>query len=313
MLNQKPIFIVGFQRGGSNILLNLLRSHPDVCVPRGETQQVFKGVRWHREWPWTILAKRARYLPIRRNEGRDIFDIEDWTPRERWSEESQRRIDRIFYSEKQKARSPNQNRYKSEGVDYTRAELADSRLLTKNLNGLIFLSPEFARMYPDATFVALIRNGLAICEGHIRRGFEVESIARQYQAGCRQILRDVEELPNYHIFRFEDLMADPASALSAIYDCAGLDLGEVSQIRLEDKPVVTRSGERKLTSSDSRLKLFATRFRPKQLLWYGVDSFSDHFHTGVNKNQIKRLDPRDREVILRHCGETLERLGYPLD
>ena len=43
MFNQKPIFIVAFARGGSNILLNLLRSHPEVCSPRGETHEVFRG------------------------------------------------------------------------------------------------------------------------------------------------------------------------------------------------------------------------------------------------------------------------------
>ena len=43
MLNKRPIFIIGFARGGTNIILNLLRSHPDVCSPRGETDQVFRG------------------------------------------------------------------------------------------------------------------------------------------------------------------------------------------------------------------------------------------------------------------------------
>jgi len=313
LLNQRPIFIVGFARGGSNILLNLLRSHVEVCSPRGETQQVFKGIRWHREWPWTILAKRARYRPIRRHEGGDIFDLEDWTPRRPWSADSQRRIDRILYFDKLKARSVNQNRFKSEGVLYSREELAASRLLCKNLNGLILLSPEFARMYPDATFIALIRNGLAICEGHIRRGYAADEIARQYRIGCEQILRDVEELPNYHVFRFEDLMAEPAAAFEAIYRCAGLDPSSVRQIRLEDKPVITGSGERQLIRGHSRLRLFATRFRPKRLLWYGVDSFADHFHSAVNSHQIRRLDPQDRDTILRHCGTTLERLNYPLN
>ena len=313
MLNKRPIFIVGFARGGSNILLNLLRSHPDVCSPRGETQQVFQGIRWHREWPWTILAKRWRYRPIRRNEGADIFDLEDWTPRHPFSSDTQRRIDRILYEDKLKARSTNQNRFKSEGVLYRREELAASRLLCKNLNGLIFLSPELARMYPDATFIALVRNGLAVCEGHIRRGFDAEEIARHYQAGCEQILRDAEELPNYHIFRFEDLMTDPMAWFESVYECAGLDPTAVDRIRLEDKPVITGSGQRRLIGSASRLRLLATRFRPKQLLWYGVDSFAEHFHSEVNTNQIRRLDPRDRELILQHCGEALGRLDYSLD
>lgn len=310
MLNQKPIFIVGFARGGSNILLNLLRSHPGVCSPRGETHQVFKGIRWHREPPWTILAKRWRYRAIRRLEGRDVFDVDDWTPRPPFSPETRRRVDRILYEDKLKARSTNQNRFKSQGVPYTRDELAASRLLCKNLNGLIFLSEELSRMYPDATFVALVRNGLAVCEGHIRRGWEAERIARRYRDGAQRILEDAERLPGYHIFRFEDLLADPLGSLRAIYRAADLDLTEVRQIRLEDKPVVTGSGERRLLHGGGPLALFTGRFRPKRLLWYDVDTFAEHFDPGVNRHQIRRLAERDRDVVMHHCGETLARLGY---
>lgn len=45
MLNKKPLFINAFARGGSNILMNLLMSHPGVCVSNGETHKVFKGQR----------------------------------------------------------------------------------------------------------------------------------------------------------------------------------------------------------------------------------------------------------------------------
>ena len=41
MKNKQPIFIAGLMLSGTNILLNLLRSHPYVCSPRGETFEVF--------------------------------------------------------------------------------------------------------------------------------------------------------------------------------------------------------------------------------------------------------------------------------
>ncbi len=41
MLNRKPIFIVAFVYGDSNIPQNLLRTHPDVCSPRDELNGTF--------------------------------------------------------------------------------------------------------------------------------------------------------------------------------------------------------------------------------------------------------------------------------
>ena len=43
-------------------------------------------------------------------------------------------------------------------------------MLSKNGTGTVFATDLLAKMYPDATFIALIRNGLAICEGFTRRG-----------------------------------------------------------------------------------------------------------------------------------------------
>lgn len=313
MLNKRPIFIVAYARGGSNILLNLLRSHPDVCTPRGETHEVFKGVRWHRQKPWTILSKRWRYRKILELEGSDIFDIDRWEPRPPFQGESQRLIDESLFRDKLKATARRDNRFKSEGVRYQRSEVAASRILCKNLNGLIFLSPEFARMYPDATFIALVRNGLAVCEGHIRRGFEPAQIAGWYRDGCARILEDAERLPNYHIIRFEDLMADPSGSLRSIYDKAGLDISGLQKVRLEDKPVVLPSGERGLIYNRSKLALLATRFRQKTTYWFDVEEFGSHFRPDVNRNQIKLLKPEQLEIILDKCGPTLERLGYEVD
>ena len=43
MLDKAPIFLNGFTRGGSDIIVNLMLSHPGVCAPSGETQRVFLG------------------------------------------------------------------------------------------------------------------------------------------------------------------------------------------------------------------------------------------------------------------------------
>ena len=131
MLNKKPIFIVGFAYGGSNILLNLLRTHPDVCSPRGELNQVFKGK--PTESKATRFMKILRYLPIVFAEGEDIFRHNKWSPRKPLSAATQKRADKILFDEKLRARGVSQNLYQYEDVKYTDEAIRQSRLLSKNL------------------------------------------------------------------------------------------------------------------------------------------------------------------------------------
>ena len=312
LLNKQPIFIVGFTRGGTNILLNLLRSHPDVCSPRGETQEVFKG-KGHPlraviprrqntgESIGTVMLKRFRYLPILKAERRDVFDVNCWTHRKPFKKQTQLKVDRILYDEKLRATGKNQNFYKTEGIPYTLEEIAKARLLCKNINGLIFLSQEFHRMYPDATFIALIRNGLAVCEGHIRRGqATAEQIARRYQAGCDQILHDAENLANYKIIRYEDLISRPQETLTEVFSFARLDIKKLKKVRLEATKIIGANG----THNVFKNKPY------KEIIWYDLDKIGNHFVSDTNENQIKQLNPEDKKIILYHAGATLKTFGY---
>ena len=298
MLNRKPIFIVAFAYGGSNILLNLLRSHPEVCSPRGETNEVFMGkideplaARW---------AKRLRYFPCVVAERKNIFSWRNWQPRRPLKAFTQRVVDRILFDEKLRARDGSQNLYKYENVEYTEEEINSARLLCKSLDGLIYLTTEFARMYPDATFLALVRNGLAVCEGHIRRGHKVEEIARNYENACRVMIEHSRTIPNYHLIRYEDLIAQPLETLKKIYEWAGLDLGLVKKVRLQAKRVLEKDGSHKIILNRDF----------KEVIWYDLDEFGKHFRKDTNKNQIERLTEDQKAVILHTCRSSLEHFGY---
>jgi len=308
VLNKRPIFIVAFARGGSSLVLNLLRSHPEVCSPRGEANEVFYGKRRLHESPFTVLAKRWRSRSIFRAEGKAVFRLDNWEPRRPFAAQSQQAIDRILYHEKMRATAPDQNRYKMKGVRYTRGEIERSRLLCKNLNGLIFLSGEFARLYPDATFVGLVRNGLAVCEGHIRRGHDCAEIARNYNRACLQMAHDAQCLPNFHIFRYEDLVVRPQEALRMLFAKAGLDLAEVKMLRTKPKAVMTTSGRHRLLDGGFRRRILGNRCR--DLLWHPLEDFGKHLLKGVNANQIKRLSEQQRKTIVEVGRESLARFGY---
>lgn len=299
MLNKKPIFIIAFARGGSNILLNLLRSHPQVCSPRGETHEVFKGKgSWE---PYQVrLVKALNYLPIRLMQKEDIFSIKHWGKRKIVSKTIQSLIDRLLFYEKMKALDRSQNYYKTEGVRYNRREIKESRLLCKNLDGLIFLTDMFYEMYPDATFIALVRNGFAVCEGHKRRGDDIAEIARNYESGCSKMIQDQKRIPNYHIMRYEDIIEKPLESLNEIYSCAGLDVSLVRKIRLETKPVIRSDGHHGFIHGTNR----------KELVWYDADEFHRHFINDANSNQIERLSEEEKQTIVKFARESLSHFSY---
>ena len=117
MLNHKPIFINALARGGSNIIMNLLLSHPNVCISSGETHKVFKGTKW--DSFFYRFKKRILYdLPIRFYTGQDIFGINWLEPRKPVPSMIQHYIDRILYYGRFKASIDTHNKYKYEKICY---------------------------------------------------------------------------------------------------------------------------------------------------------------------------------------------------
>ena len=76
-----PIFLLGIQRGGTNQVLNILRSHPDTTWPQGEFHEVFRWRGLRREGLGAVVAETLRYAPVRLGAG-DILDPDRKAPRE---------------------------------------------------------------------------------------------------------------------------------------------------------------------------------------------------------------------------------------
>lgn len=214
LLNRKPIFIVGLSRGGTSIMLHILRSHPDVCSPRGETNQVFYGK--PDESIFGRIPKILRYVPIMLRQREHVFSPHSCRERRPLSARSMEIIDRILFFDKLLATDDTQNRYRAEGIENTQDEIRESRILCKSIDGMAFTTPLFASMYPDATFFGLVRNGLAVCEGHIRRGSTATSYGRLYANVCGQIIADTNRLPNFHLIRYEELTLNTLDTIEQV-------------------------------------------------------------------------------------------------
>ena len=294
MLNKAPIFVNGFQRGGTTILMNLVSSHPGVQILSSEVHQVFYGreteslKKWARRFfyaaPLFITARRHILWPYRLYERRLLP-----YPMLRY-------IDLLFYVHKLTA--ADERNLDNSNTSPLRHK-ARARLAGKCVNGVVLATPIFAHMYPDATFIALVRNGLALCEGFIRRGWSAERLGHMYQTICERMIYDSTRLPNYHIVRFEDMLQDPAATTRKIYEYAGLDINETKKFKLEARKSMSQNGRRSTTFGQE-----------KELQWYNLAEISNCLRQDVNENQIARLNESDKAEFLQQAQASMSHLGY---
>jgi hypothetical protein len=191
------------------------------------------------------------------------------------------------------------NRYKQPDIRYTRAEIAASRLLGKNIDGMIYANDTWVTMYTDATYFGLVRNGLAVCEGHMRRGRSPAEIGWRYQVLVDKMLHDARTLPNYRLLRFEELIAAPWQTLQAACNLAGLDAQRIQQVRMQARRVMDSAGNHALYGNSEW-----------DVVWLHPKELSRYFLRDVDANQIKRLSLADRDAFLRQAGRAMEQLGY---
>ena len=115
---------------------------------------------------------------------------------------------------------------------------------------MIFCSELFYDIYPNATFIAIIRNLLALYESHKRRktpvSISIPVPASFYRKMIKKIKNDQMFFPNYHIIKFEDILKKPILSIEKLYKWASLDVSNIEKIRLKAKPSMRRSGKHTL-------------------------------------------------------------------
>jgi hypothetical protein len=151
-------------------------------------------------------------------------------------------------------------------------------------------------MYPDAVFLALVRNGFAVCESYLRRGGDVQSIASLYSAVCGKMVSDSEAYANYHIIKYEDLVADTLETVKRVFALAELDAGEVSKLRL-----VVRGGGKAEGHSGGEAR---------ELAWYSWEEFADIVTPEYDRRQLTSLSDSDRQAFLLGARESMAYFGY---
>jgi hypothetical protein len=295
MLNKAPIFINGFNRGGTNLMQFLIASHPEVCLLGREAHELFYG---KSNEPIRKWFDRLRYLPVFLSTRQHMFYTRNLEIRNRIPRIIGQYIDWLFFQTKI---GSVMNRVKDEkGMEYSKEEVKAARLLCKNTNGVVFTSKELQCIYPDATFIALVRNGLALCESYTRRGWSAREFGKMYEQVCQKMIRDKSDLEFYKIVRFEDMVDAPAIFVRDIYNFANLNLSQVTKFGLKAKRSMDKNGVRKL--------MFGTEKGTR--VWVSLENLSGHLRKDVNQNQINQLQARDKYEFLKQAENSMKYFGY---
>lgn len=298
MYIERPIFVNGFSRGGTTILTNLLASHPDVCTV-GETHHLFKGTSMTDSWRRIVGKCLWHDLPVLVTQRQDFFSPRNMTARQPLRPFAKRWIDRVLYHEKLRSLHPRLNLFKGDCETYTPRELRDSRLLGKNIDGMIHATDSWREMYPEAVFFGLVRNGLALCEGHLRRGRSAREMGWRYRVLVEKMLHDAAEMPHYHLLRFEDIVSHPWESLVGACRNAALDPSQIARVRMQVRRVMDAQGCHRLAGT-----------REWDVVWLKRAELLTYLEGQVNENQIQRLSQADVDAFLSQAGSTMEQLGY---
>lgn len=237
-----PVIIVGFSRGGTNLVLNMLRSSPALCSPRGETQEVFLGK--GNDPAWKKLLRRLLYVPIAGFAGPNFLNPRNYDPRRKYPSFLYRYLRFVLHLSKTKARGAHQNRFKTPDEIYTPQELRGARLLLKQIDGLVLATRAFNEVFPGATFVAVLRSLDTLLAAKSRHGEQVGDLKPEYETFVREIRSLQAEGLRLKIFHFEDLVTNPQIFVQELYRFVGLprpahyrlEIKNSALVRLEGKP-----------------------------------------------------------------------------
>jgi Sulfotransferase family len=300
-LTDRPIFLCGIQRGGTNQLLNVLHSHPRTCWPDGEFHEVFRGRGWRRalreDGVLPTLRKWRHYAPIYLRAG-DLFDLERPVRGRAHLEGARGRAVRAGLESSAAANRPAVMDLKRELARRGYIDLAEpDRLTVKLMNYNLAFAEALAALYPGSVFVGLIRDGRAVCEGHVSRGAGVEAAAAAYTfVGRRLIELEAAGLP-LRTWRFEDFVAEPQRVSREIYAFCELDPAAVRGVHLLDK-------KRILDASGT------VRGLERVPHFYAFADMARHMRPDVNASALARLPAGARAAIEERCAATLAHFDY---
>lgn len=276
MKNKKVIVVNGLGHGGTNIVWNLIASHPDVCLPRWETGEILRATRFL----WRLQRGDRPLHPL--------LAFIGW-----------RLADRRFFRLKMESLHDLDHNQRMDGEPYSRERLAATALCLKSVNEDIELSDDLRRLYDDIFFVGVVRNGYAWCEGMMRRNRTPGNAGQFYRRFVGRMIRDAQIDERFTIVRFEDVLKDPFGTAATLFAFLGLEPVDIPKLRLKAKPTLRADGSR------------TVRFgADKAHYWFDRSEIKDALDPNIDAVQAGKLSEEDRLAFEAGARAELEHFGY---
>jgi hypothetical protein len=268
----------------------------------GETQRVFIGGALGDGRLGSIRKKVTNQLPVVLlsviNKGSTRTFSTAHLEKRNLSKMSKYWIDRVLSKEKVRARQEGFNLWKAPSIKYTDEEIEQARLVTKNLNGMQYLGDDLREMYPDATFLCLVRHPLVLAEGRLRREQNHSRVVNQLLKVGGKMAEDLDNFENYHLLKFEDMVRSPYEFLSTLYQTLNLSVADVKHIRFQNKATLSKTGSHDLKGID------------RSITWYPISDIGAHFQKDVNSNQLANMSVGTKRRLERELQPLIEAFGY---
>ena len=283
------IFIIGSGRSGTTLLYNLLATHPEVAwfsVLSNRSPDSHWRIRAHRLLDAPLVGERLKraivhptrwgpFLGLVPSEGQDIYEglcglrQDGRSTEEDWEPEVEERLKGV--------------------MDLHLRLTGRDRFLSKRTSNTQRLRL-VARMFPDASYIHIIRDGRAVALSYRRvewwprthlwwagttpEGLEAEGqdplevAALHWSHNVEEVLGNARVLANYQEVRYEDLVADPVDTVMGLLGFCRLREDDAFMARL-----------------------------PRSM-------------PDMNRKWRTAMDARERKVVEETAGGTLARLGY---
>lgn len=302
-----PVIINAFSRGGSNIVWNLLLSHPRFISPLVETHQMFLGTHGAaglgRNLSFDLKNRQLCFSP-RLDGGHLMANFGALSPsnyaHRKLSDRFKESLPRIIQHHAERMLQHPYLKFKSPEETYQAGDLNQARISLKSINGTIFLTPELVQVFPDAVVMGLVRNGLALWEARSRRGTfrSAKKFGYLYCKMIEEMENQAETLPNAHVLKFEQIFEDFEAFLKQYEVITGEEFDSLESFRFKIKRHYDKSGN--YVSVDD----------PEAMEWVPREKLFEFLNPKTSVMQIDKVAKDERDSFLSEARSVMERYGY---
>ena len=154
-------------------------------------------------------------------------------------------------------------------------------------------------MYPDLYLILLTRDGLALANGHIRRGATAAETGKLYKEISGQFLHYADKAKHAQVIKFEDMIEAPFKTAYQDFNFVEAEPEHLEKLRFKSKKVLSKQGEHDTAYGEEHRKY-----------WFDEHTVWDIIDSSINKKQLRHLSESDLTIFREIAGPALNKLGY---